>query len=57
MAFLLAWKRLYKTCEKFKTDAEMEAWLKTEMDSIFGVDGYPSEWVDGLENRENCDGI
>lgn len=57
MAFLVEWKRLYKTCEKFKTDAEMEAWLKTEMDSIFGVDGYPSAWVDSLENRGNGDVI
>lgn len=56
MAFLNGWKRVYKTCEKFKTDAEMKAWLKAEMDSIFGVDGYPSEWVDSLENRGNVSG-
>ena len=50
MAFLKAWKRVYKACEKFKSGAEIDEWLKSEMDSIFGVDGYPSGWVDSLEN-------
>lgn len=49
MAFLAGWRRAYNKCAKFKTDAEIEAYLKKEMDSIFGVDGYPYEWVDSLE--------
>lgn len=49
MAFLAGWKRVYRKCEKFNTNAEIDAYLKTEMDSIFGVDGYPYEWVDSLE--------
>lgn len=52
MAFLNGFKRLYKTCGKFKTNAEIDEWLKAEMESIFGVDGYPSEWVDSLEKGE-----
>jgi hypothetical protein len=51
MAFLAGFKRVYKQCQKFNSDAEIKAWIKTEMDSIFGADGYPSEWVDSLENR------
>lgn len=50
MAFLNGFKRAYKTCEKFKNSAELEEWINNEMESIFGVDGYPSEWVDSLEN-------
>ena len=49
LAFLKEWKRVYHKCEKFNTNEEIEAYLKKEMDSIFGVDGYPYEWVDGLE--------
>lgn len=48
-AFLKDWKRVYRECEKYKTNAEITAYLKKEMDSIFGVDGYPHEWVDKLE--------
>lgn len=50
MAFLKGWKRVYKACEKFKSGPEIDEWLKSEMDSIFGADGYPAEWVDSLEN-------
>lgn len=55
-AFLKEWKRAYNTCSKYKTNEELDAWLKVETDKIFGVDGYPDEWVDGLENRGNGDG-
>ena len=49
MAFLRGFKRVYRRCEKFNSNAEIDAYLKQEMDSIFGVDGYPYEWVDSLE--------
>ena len=53
MAFLNGFKRIYKKCGKLNSDKEIEAWIKTELDSIFGADGYPAEWVDSLENRES----
>ena len=49
MAFLKDWKRVYKTLGKFKTSEERDAWLKSEMEKIFGKGGYPAEWVDSLE--------
>lgn len=49
LAFLAGWKRVYHKCRKFNCNADIDTYLKTEMDSIFGVDGYPYEWVDGLE--------
>lgn len=36
-------------CGQFNTNEEIEAYLKKGTDSIFGVDGYPHEWVDKLE--------
>ena len=47
---LVRWKRLYHIVGKFKTNAERDAYLDAEMDKIFGDGGYPSEWVDSLEN-------
>ena len=49
LGFLIGWKKVYHICEKFNTNEEIEAYLKKEMNSIFGVDGYPHEWVDNLE--------
>lgn len=53
LAFLVGFKRIYKKCGRFNSDKEIEAWIKTELDDIFGADGYPAEWVDSLENRES----
>lgn len=49
MMFLGGWKRLYHTIGKCKTNEERDAYLKTEMEKIFGEGGYPYEWVDSLE--------
>lgn len=49
MAFLKGFKKVYRACEKYKTNAEIEAYLDAEMEKIFGKDGYPYEWVDKLE--------
>ena len=56
MAFLKDWKRVYRISSKFKTAEERDAWLKSEMEKIFGKDGYPHEWVDSLENGGRGDG-
>lgn len=50
MAFLKDFKRMYVYCSRFKSGEEIEAWLTAEMEKIFGKDGYPTEWVDALEN-------
>ena len=47
--FLGNWKRAYRKNAKCKTKAEQEAFLKAEMDRIFGENKYPYEWVDKLE--------
>ena len=49
MAFLAGWKRMYRICNRFKTNAEIDAFLEKEMSAIFGEGGYPREWVDSLE--------
>lgn len=45
------WKRLYYIVSKLKTKAERDAYLDTELEKIFGKDGYPNEWVDSLEQE------
>lgn len=50
MAFLAGWKWVYRQVAKFTTNEERDAWLDKELAEIFGKNGYPAEWVDGLEN-------
>lgn len=52
LAFLSGFKRIYKQCKRFKSEVEITEWINKELEPIFGKDGYPSEWVDSLEN--NC---
>lgn len=49
--FLGSWKRMYKRMSKISTKEEQDAFLKTEMEKIFGKDGYPYEFIDSLEKR------
>lgn len=49
--WLHRWKKLYRKIESCKSSEERDAFLDPEMEKIFGVGGYPSEWVDSLENR------
>ena len=53
MSVLFRWKRLYRIVGKFETTAERDAWLDAELEKIFGKGGYPSEWVDSLEDGGN----
>lgn len=50
MVYLRGWKKVYVQIAKFRTNEERDAWLKVEMEKIFGKDGYPYAWVDSLEN-------
>lgn len=49
--WLLKWKRIYRIISQFKTAEERDAYINARMEKIFGKDGYPSEWVDSLENE------
>ena len=49
--FLGSWKRMYKRMSKISSKEEQDAFLKTEMEKIFGKDGYPYEFIDSLEKR------
>lgn len=40
---------MYRIIAKFSSTEERDAYLKTEMDKIFGKDGYPYEFIDSLE--------
>jgi hypothetical protein len=51
LAFLNGFKRVYKQCKRFNSEAEINEWINKELDTIFGSGGYPSEWVDSLENE------
>lgn len=43
--WLVCFKRLYQLNSRFKTDTELDNYLDSEMDKIFGKDGYPEEFV------------
>ena len=51
MSFLNGFKRMYKKCAKFKSNAEIDEWVKSELKCIFGEGGYPHLWVDDLEGE------
>ena len=42
-------KRIYRQLSKFKTEEEQAAWIDERISEIF-PDGYPSEFIDSLEN-------
>ena len=50
--FLGNWKRIYNKNKKFSCEEEQTEFLRKEIESIFGVGGYPSEWIDSLEGRD-----
>jgi hypothetical protein len=52
LLFLANWREVYRINAKIKSDAEQQAWLRGEMDRIFGKDGYPTQYIDKLEEIE-----
>lgn len=50
--FLGNWKRIYNRNKKFSCEEEQSEFLRNEIESIFGVGGYPSEWIDSLEGGD-----
>ena len=43
------WKEMYRIISTKATDEELDAYLDSEMDRIFGKGGYPEEYIDKLE--------
>lgn len=49
LLFLGNWKQMYHKNNRFKDEAEQTAYLEAEIGRIFGKDGYPTQYVDKLE--------
>lgn len=49
LLFLGNWREMYRKNNKFANEAEQTAFLQAEMDKIFGKDGYPTQYIDKLE--------
>lgn len=50
MMFIGAWKRIYRRNIRLGDKQKQDEWLKSEIDKIFGKDGYPYKWIDDLED-------
>lgn len=42
-------REVYRRNSKILTDDQQQAWLDAEMDRIFGVGGFPYQYLDKLE--------
>ena len=49
LLYLANWREVYRLNSLIKGEEEQQAWLKCEMDRIFGKDNYPYEYIDKLE--------
>ena len=49
LLFLGNWREMYRINSKLSSEAEQSAYLATEMEKIFGKGGYPTEYIDKLE--------
>lgn len=49
MLFLGNWREMYRKNNKFANEAEQTAFLEAEIGRIFGKEGYPTQYVDKLE--------
>jgi hypothetical protein len=50
LLYLANWREMYRVNANVGGNDKQEAWLKSEMDKIFGKDGYPYEYIDKLED-------
>lgn len=50
LLFLGNWRDIYRTNTKLDSKEAQSAFIDTEIDRIFGKDGYPTEYVDKLED-------
>ena len=49
LLFLGNFREIYRTNSKFEGKEEQERFLTEEIDKIFGKGGYPSKYIDKLE--------
>ncbi len=49
LLFLANWREMYRLNSRIEGKEEQEKFLAGEIDSIFGKDGYPKEYIDKLE--------
>ncbi len=49
LLFLANWREMYRLNSRIEGKAEQESFLAGEIDKIFGKSGYPTEYVDKLE--------
>lgn len=49
LIFLGVWREMYRINNQLKNEAEQTAYLKAELNKIFGESGYPYEYIDKLE--------
>ena len=52
LIYLANWREIYRLNSKIKSEEEQQAWLRGEMDRIFGKDNYPYKYIDKLEEME-----
>jgi hypothetical protein len=49
LLFLANWREMYRINSTIGSEAEQLEYLSSEMEKIFGKDGYPKEYIDRLE--------
>lgn len=49
LLYLANWREVYRLNAKIGGDEAQQAWLRAEMDKIFGKGNYPYEYIDKLE--------
>lgn len=49
MLFLANWREMYRQNSKIEGKADQERFLAGEIDKIFRKEGYPTEYIDKLE--------
>lgn len=49
LIFLGVWREMYRINNRLANEAEQTAYIKAELNKIFGEDGYPYEYIDKLE--------
>lgn len=49
LLYLANWREVYRLNSLMNGDEQQQAWLRGEMDKIFGEGNYPYEYIDKLE--------
>ena len=52
LVFLGVWREMYRINNKLQGKTEQSAYIKAELNKIFGEGGYPYEYIDKLEEMQ-----